>query len=90
VLNGFDLETLSIYGQFRNKITFYPVIEGAYVNTKNWYRKETDLWAKFGKKAPFSKRFSSKHSVKAPAVGSTPSFDRRAVSRLEDKAFGNT
>jgi hypothetical protein len=34
VLNGFGLETLSIYGQFRNKITFYPVIEGAYVNTK--------------------------------------------------------
>jgi hypothetical protein len=53
VLNGFGLETLSIYGQFWNKITFYPVIEGAYVNTKNWYRKETDLWAKFGKKAPF-------------------------------------
>jgi hypothetical protein len=41
---------LSIYGQFRNKITFYPVIEGAYVNTKNWYRKETDVWAEFGKK----------------------------------------
>jgi hypothetical protein len=20
------------------------------VNTKNWYRKETDLWAEFGKK----------------------------------------
>jgi hypothetical protein len=40
VLNGFGLEMLSIYGQFRNKITFDPVIEGAYVNTKNWYRKE--------------------------------------------------
>jgi hypothetical protein len=34
VLNRFGLGTLSIYGQFRNKITFYPVIEGAYVNTK--------------------------------------------------------
>jgi hypothetical protein len=64
VLNGFGLRTLSIYGQFRNKITFYPVIEGAYVNTKNWYRKETDLWAEFGKRAPFGKMFSSKHSVK--------------------------
>jgi hypothetical protein len=49
VLNGFGMETLSIYGQFQNKITFYPVIEGAYVNTKNWYKKETDLWAEFGK-----------------------------------------
>jgi predicted solute-binding protein len=34
VLNGFSSETLSIYSQFRNKISFYPVIEGAYVNTK--------------------------------------------------------
>jgi hypothetical protein len=49
VLNGFGLETLSIYGQFRDKITFYPVIEGAYVNTKNWYKEETDLSAEFGK-----------------------------------------
>jgi hypothetical protein len=90
VLNRFGLKTLSIYGQFRNKITFYPVIEGAYVNTRNWYRKETDMWAEFGKRTPFGKRFSSKHSVKMPAVGSTPSFGRRVVSRLEDKAFGNT
>jgi hypothetical protein len=34
VLNKFGLGMLSIYGQFRNKITFYPVTEGAYVNTK--------------------------------------------------------
>jgi hypothetical protein len=51
VLNGFGLRTLRIYGQFRNKIIFYPVIEGAYVNTKNWYREETDLWAEFGGKS---------------------------------------
>jgi hypothetical protein len=90
VLNGFGLETLSIYGQFRNKITFYPVIKGAYVNTKNCYMKDTDLWAEFGKRTPFGKKFSSKHSVKTPAVGSTSSFGRRAVSRLEEKTFGNT
>jgi ribosomal protein S14 len=60
VLNGFGLETLSIYGQFRNKITFYPIIEGAYVNTKNWYREETDLWVEFGKKTPFGRKFSPK------------------------------
>jgi hypothetical protein len=69
VLNGFGLETLSIYGQFRNKITFYPVIEGAYVNTKNWYKKESDLWAEFGKETPFGRKFSSKHSVKMPRSG---------------------
>jgi hypothetical protein len=90
VLNGFGLETLSIYGQFQNKITFYPVIEGPYVNTKNWYRKETDLWAEFGKKTPFDRKFSSKHSVKMPAVGSTPSFGRGAVLRLDEETFGNT
>jgi hypothetical protein len=52
--------------------------------------KETDLWAAFGKKTPFNRKFSSKHLVKMPAVGSTPSFDRRAVLRLEEEAFGNT
>jgi hypothetical protein len=51
----------------------------ALVNTKNWYRKETDLWAEFGKEAPFDRKFSSKDSVKILAVGSAPSFDRRAV-----------
>jgi hypothetical protein len=89
VLNRFGLSTLSIYGQFRNKITFYPVIEGAYVNTKNWYREETDLWDEFGRRAPFGKRFSSKLSVRTSAVGSASSFGRRAVSHLEEEAFGN-
>jgi hypothetical protein len=89
VLNGFGLRTLSIYGQFWNKIIFYPVIEGAYVNSKNWYRKETDLWAEFGRRVPFDKRFSSKHPVKSSAVGSTSSFGRRAISRLEEEALGN-
>jgi hypothetical protein len=88
-LNGFGLRTLSIYGPFRNKIIFYPIIEGAYVNIKNWYREETDLWVEFGRRAPFSKKFSSKHPIKTFAVGSTSSFGRRAVSRLEEEAFGN-
>jgi hypothetical protein len=59
------------------------------VNTKNWYREETDLWAEFGRRTPFGKRFSSKHLIKTPAVGSTSSFGRRAVSHLEEGAFGN-
>jgi hypothetical protein len=33
--------------------SFYPVIEGAYVNNKNWYRKGADLWAEFGDEIPF-------------------------------------
>jgi hypothetical protein len=87
VLNGFGLGTLSIDGQFRNKITFYPVIEGAYVNTKNWYNEETDLWAEFGRRAPFGRRFSSKHSVEASAVGSTSSFGRRTVPRVKAESI---
>jgi hypothetical protein len=90
VWNAFGLETLSIYGQFQNKITFYPIIEGAYVNTKNWYRRKTDLWAEFGKETPIGRKFSSKHSVKMPAVGSTPSFGRRVVLHLKKEVFGNT
>jgi hypothetical protein len=38
-------------------------------------------------KAPFGKRFSSKHSVKASAVGSMSSFGRRAVPRLKEKSI---
>jgi hypothetical protein len=87
VLNRFGLGTVSIYGQFQNKITFYPVIQGAYVNTKNWYREETDMWAEFGRRTPFGGRFSSKHSVKAFAVGSTSSFGRRTVPRMKAEAF---
>jgi hypothetical protein len=60
------------------------------VNTKNWYRKETDLWAEFGKETPFGRKFSSKHLVKVPAVGSTPSFGRMALLCLEKETFGNT
>jgi hypothetical protein len=87
VLNRFGLGTLSIYGQFRNKITFYPVIEGAYVNTKNWCREETDVWAEFDRRAPFGRRFSSKHSVEASAVGSTSSFGRRIVPRVKAESI---
>jgi hypothetical protein len=48
------------------------------------------LWAEFGKETPFGRKFSSKHLVKMLAVGSTPSFGRRVVLRLEEEAFGNT
>jgi hypothetical protein len=60
------------------------------VNTKNWYRTETNLWVEFGKETSFGRKFTSKHSVKMHAVGTTPSFGRRAVLRLEEEAFGNT
>jgi hypothetical protein len=57
------------------------------VNTKNWYREETDLWAEFGRRAPFGRRFSSKHSVEASAVGSSSSFDRRTVPRVKAESI---
>jgi hypothetical protein len=58
------------------------------VNTKNWYRKGTELWAEFGKEAPFGRKFSSKDSVKILAVGSTPSFGKRAVCAWKRKLSG--
>jgi hypothetical protein len=48
------------------------------------------LWAEFVKEAPFGKKFSSKYSIKMPAVGSTPSFGRRAVLSLDEETSGNT
>jgi hypothetical protein len=82
VLNRFSLGMLSIYGQFRNKITFYPVIEGN-VNTKNWYREKTDMWAEFSRKVPFGRRFSLKHSIEASTVESTSSFRQKNCSTGE-------
>jgi hypothetical protein len=41
--------------------------------------KGLTLWAEFGKEVPFGRKFSSKDSVKKLAVGSMPSFGRRAV-----------
>jgi hypothetical protein len=49
------------------------------VNTKNWYRKKTDLWAEFGKEMPFGRKISSEDSAEILAVGNTPSFGRRTV-----------
>jgi hypothetical protein len=51
--------------------------------------KRLTYGAEFGRRVPFVKRFSSKHSVKTFAVGSTSSFGKRVVSRLEEEAFGN-
>jgi hypothetical protein len=41
------------------------------------------MWAEFGRRAPFGRRFSSKHKVEACAVGSTSSFARRTVPRVK-------
>jgi hypothetical protein len=57
------------------------------VNTKNWYREETDMWAEFDRIAPFGRRFSSKHSVEASAVGSAPSFGRRTDPRVKAESI---
>jgi hypothetical protein len=66
------------------------MIEGVYVNTKNWYRKKTDLWAKFGKEMPFDRKISSKDSVEILAVGNTPSFGKKDCLRSRKEVLGNT
>jgi hypothetical protein len=37
-----------------------PALGRLIINTKNWYRRGTDLWAEFGKEAPFGRKISSK------------------------------
>jgi hypothetical protein len=41
------------------------------------------MWAEFGRKVPFDRRFSLKHSVEASAVGSTSSFRQKNCSTGE-------
>jgi hypothetical protein len=41
------------------------------------------MWAEFGRRVPFGRRFSSKHLVEASAVGSTSSFGRRTIPRMK-------
>jgi hypothetical protein len=47
------------------------------------------MWAEFGKRVPFGRRFPSTHSVEASAVGSASSFGKRAVPRLKAETFGS-
>jgi hypothetical protein len=50
------------------------------VNTKIWYRKESDLWAQFGEKIrPREGRFLQKDSAEKLAVGSSLPFGRGTV-----------
>jgi hypothetical protein len=41
------------------------------------------MWAEFGRRAPFGRRFSSKHLVEASTVGSTSPFGRKIVQRVK-------
>jgi hypothetical protein len=68
------------WSQFRNKITFYPVVEGAYVYTKIWNRKESDLWVQPGEKIRLGEgMFLQKDSAKEPAVGNLLPFGKETV-----------
>jgi hypothetical protein len=50
------------------------------VNTKIWYRKESDLWVQPGEKiCPGEGRFHQKDSTKEPAVGNLLSFGKETV-----------
>jgi hypothetical protein len=56
------------------------VIEGAYVNTEIWYRKEPDLWAQLDEKIrPEEGRFLQKDSAEELAVGSLLPFGKGIV-----------
>jgi hypothetical protein len=57
------------------------------INTENLYREETDMWVEVGRRAPFGRRFSLKHSVEASAVGSTSLFGRRIVPQMKEESI---
>jgi hypothetical protein len=46
------------------------------------------MWAEFGKRVPFGRRFPLTHSVEASAVGSASSFSKRAFPQLKAETFG--
>jgi hypothetical protein len=55
-------------------------MEGAYVNTKIWHRKESELWAQLGERIrPEEGRFLQKDSAKELAVGSWLPFGKESV-----------
>jgi hypothetical protein len=45
------------------------------------------MWAEFGRRAPFGRKFSSKHSVEASVVRSTLLFGRRTVPRVKAESI---
>jgi hypothetical protein len=45
------------------------------------------MWAEFGRRAPFGRRFSLKRLVEASAVGSTSSFGKRTVPRVKAESI---
>jgi hypothetical protein len=45
------------------------------------------MWAEFGRRTPFGRRFSSNHSVEASAVGSTLSFGKRSIPRVKAESI---
>jgi hypothetical protein len=50
------------------------------VNTKIWYRMESELWVQFGERIrPEEGRFLQKDSAKEPAVGNLLPFGKETV-----------
>jgi hypothetical protein len=47
------------------------------------------MWAEFGRRVPFGRRFPSTHSIEASAVRSASSFGKGAVLRLKAETFGS-
>jgi hypothetical protein len=58
-------------------LRFDKVGEG--VNTKNWYRRESDLWAQSCKKSRPGEEISSEDSAEMLAVGSLLPFGKGTV-----------
>jgi hypothetical protein len=49
-------QELKLYGGIMYHSLCIQKGSDATVNTKNWYRKEPDLWAEFGNEMPFGRK----------------------------------
>jgi hypothetical protein len=69
--------------------SLYLVIEGANVNTKNWYRKGTDLWAEFGNEMPFGRKNLLRAFGKDACGRQNTIIWQKDCLRFKKEVFGN-
>jgi hypothetical protein len=60
------------------------------VNTKNWYRKGTDLWAEFGNEMPFGRKNLLRGFGKDACGRQYAIIRQKDCLRLKMEVFGNT
>jgi hypothetical protein len=66
-----------------------PNINVLSVNTKNWYRKGTDLWAEFGNEMPFRRKNLLRGFGKDACGRQYAIIRQKDCLRFKEDVFGN-